>query len=219
MSGSADDNASPGVEKRQSVREFLNEKGPKTAADKAMVIAYYLEKSAGTTTFTTDELMAAFLQAKEAPPANPSDLLYQNARRGLVMEATEKKGRQKAYVLTNTGEKHVEAGFRLPEGQVASHVGAARPAVGGRSARAATLVGETQQSDVSELAGEINGLWHTTQALAEAIGEVASELKMVREQYHPLSDLAGAFSDLAEAIRESRQSAGGGRPAKGGDTE
>ncbi len=189
-----------GSEKRQSVREFLNQKAPKTAADKAIVIAYYLEKFEINTSFTTDELMAAFLQAKEAPPGNPSDLLYQNAKRGLVMEASQKKGRQKAYVLTNSGEKFVEAGFAPLPGPAGQTAGA--PALSGHPGPRGGATGATRVSiNVSDLIGEMRSLRQAVVLLASGV-----------------SDLTRSMNQVTGTIRASRQTDSIGTPAQAGDS-
>lgn len=101
-------------EKSRSIREFLNERRPRTSVDRALAIAYHLEKSAGMASVNLEDLTAGFSQAKEPLPANPSDLLYQNVRRGYLMDAAEKKGGARAWTLTNTGERFVESGFTKP---------------------------------------------------------------------------------------------------------
>ncbi|HEV2317794.1 MAG TPA: hypothetical protein VGV89_09525 [Thermoplasmata archaeon] len=103
--------ASSSPSKPETVREFLNRLAPKTAVDTALGIAVWLEQH-GTVNFTTDEIVAAFGQAKEPTPGNPSDLLYQNGRRGYMAPAAEKKNGSKAYFVTNTGTKFANAGFK-----------------------------------------------------------------------------------------------------------
>jgi hypothetical protein len=105
--------AAPGA-KPLSIREFVLSKKPTTKVDTAMVIGFHLEKFSGTSPFNLDDLAKGFAQAKEPLPANPSDLLYQNVRRGFLMESAEKKGGSKAWVITNSGERYVENGLEEP---------------------------------------------------------------------------------------------------------
>ena len=97
--------------KPETVREFLNRVAPKTAVDTALAIAVWLEEH-GTVNFTTDDIVAGFGQAKEPTPGNPSDLIYQNGRRGYMAPAAEKKNGSKAYFVTNTGSIFAKAGFK-----------------------------------------------------------------------------------------------------------
>jgi len=95
----------------RSAREFLNEKGAKTAVDKALVIAVWLEQD-GITQITTDAVAGGFEAAKEPLTGNPSDLLYQNGRRGFMAPAREKKDGAKAWYVTTAGVKFVENGLK-----------------------------------------------------------------------------------------------------------
>jgi len=99
---------SPRDMKPLSIREFLLSKAPKTKVDTALVIGFHLEKFANVSPINLDDLSKGFAQAKEPLPANPSDLLYQNVRRGFMMESAEKKGGSKAWTVTNSGERFVE---------------------------------------------------------------------------------------------------------------
>ena len=67
-----------------------------------------LERFSNVSPISLDDLAKGFASAKEPLPANPSDLLYQNVRRGFMMEAAEKKGGSKAWIVTNSGERFVE---------------------------------------------------------------------------------------------------------------
>lgn len=102
----------PASGKPLSIREFVTAKSPKTKVDTALLVGFYFERFSGISPFNLDDLMQGFGQAKEPLPANPSDLLYQNVRRGFLMEAPEKKGGSKAWVVTNSGERFVENGLR-----------------------------------------------------------------------------------------------------------
>lgn len=101
----------PSPAKPTSAREFLNEKTATTAVDKALVLAVWLEKS-GTNPITTGDISSGFQAAKEPVVSNPSDLLYQNGRRGYMAPTREKKGGAKAWYVTTAGEKFVENGLK-----------------------------------------------------------------------------------------------------------
>ncbi len=102
--------------KSTSVREFVISKGPKSSVETTLLIAYYLEKYAGMTTFNHDDLVRGFAQAKEPAPGNLSDMVYKNIRRGLLTEAQEKKDKSKAWIVTNSGERFVENGLKETQG-------------------------------------------------------------------------------------------------------
>lgn len=97
--------------KPPSIREFLNTKKPSDDVQKTLAMAYFLEKSRGLTSINVDDISDAFRSAKEPLPGNLNDKVYKAIKRGLLMEAKEKKNSMKAWVLTATGETFVEANF------------------------------------------------------------------------------------------------------------
>jgi len=97
-----------------SLREFILSKSPKTSMDTTLLVGYYLEKYSGFASFNIDDIVKGFNQAKEKPPSNPSDLLAKNARKGFIMEAEDKKGTTKGWMVTNTGERYIENGLKDP---------------------------------------------------------------------------------------------------------
>jgi hypothetical protein len=99
--------------KAETIREYLNARGPRSAVDMALAVALWLERDGGVTAITTDDIVEGFGQAKEPLPTNPADLLYQNGRRGYMATSKEKKNGSKAWFVTNTGTKFVESGFKL----------------------------------------------------------------------------------------------------------
>ncbi len=102
-------------EKSTSIKEFLLSKNPKSDIEKTRVVSYYLEKFSGFTSFTAEEIQNGYRSAKESVPLNVSDNIAKNVGRGYFMEASEKKNGKKAWTLTNTGERSVEAGFDKTE--------------------------------------------------------------------------------------------------------
>ena len=104
-----------GQGKKLSIKEFLLTKKPGDDVQKTLVIGYYLEHFEGMDKFNARDLTEGFRLAKEPPPTNINDKVNLNIQRGRMMEAKEKKGKFKAWVLTNSGEKFVEEG--LPEGE------------------------------------------------------------------------------------------------------
>jgi hypothetical protein len=93
--------------KKTSAKEFLLSKAPKTAPEQVLVLAYFLERERGIESFNIDDLEAIFREAKERLPTNLNDVVYQCGKRGMVMDAEEKKNSKKAWSLTSTGEAFV----------------------------------------------------------------------------------------------------------------
>lgn len=101
--------------KKLSIKEFLLAKKPADDVQRTLVIGYYLEHFESIDCFNIKDLAEGFRSAKEPPPANINDKVNLNIRKGLIMDAREKKDKTKAWVLTNSGEKFVEE--ELPKGE------------------------------------------------------------------------------------------------------
>jgi len=99
-------------EKKLSVKEFLRSKKPTSDVQKTLSIGYYLENHEQLASFNADDLRSAFRAAKEQLPSNINAFINQNIKNGHIMEASEKKDKKKAYVLTASGERFVENGFK-----------------------------------------------------------------------------------------------------------
>lgn len=98
--------------KKVSVKEFILLKKPSGDVQKALTIAYYLEKNENMHSFNVEDLAHYFQLAKEPTPQNLNDKINMNIKKGHVMEAKEKKNNKKAWVITNTGEQFVENNFK-----------------------------------------------------------------------------------------------------------
>ncbi len=98
--------------KHLSINELVLEKKPKDDIQKALVIAYFLEKYSGLASFNVKDLIASFEQAKEKIPANINDKINKNILKGFIMEGKDKKDNLTAWLLTNSGVRFVES---LPE--------------------------------------------------------------------------------------------------------
>lgn len=96
-------------QKKMSPQEFLATKDAHTEVKKVLVFGYYLEHVEGFESFNAADLVSVFRSAKEKPPKNINDVINKNINPGkFIMDAAEKKDDKKAWVLTSTGEKHVE---------------------------------------------------------------------------------------------------------------
>ena len=99
-----------------SIKEFMLEKRPEGDVQKTLVIGYYLEHFAREESFNGKDLNEGFRSAREPVPSNINDRVNLNIAKGHMMDAREKKDNRKAWVLTNTGDKIVEDGFK-PKGK------------------------------------------------------------------------------------------------------
>lgn len=94
------------------VGEFLRSKRPGSALDKAVGIAYHLEKNDGLSPFTLADLRRGFVKAKEPLPVNSRDLVHRALKLGLMMETGSEREGFRTLALTNSGERYVENGFK-----------------------------------------------------------------------------------------------------------
>lgn len=93
--------------KPASPSEFIKKMSPKNQSEKAIVLAYYLEKVKGMDKFTTADLTAVGRDAKQPRFTNISDTVARQVQQGLLMGAGDSES-GRAYVLTTTGEEYVE---------------------------------------------------------------------------------------------------------------
>lgn len=98
--------------KKISIKEFILSKKPKNDTDKTLTIGYFLEKHEGVTPFNVKDIENGFRNAREPLPKNLSDKIQMNAKKGFIMLAKERKDKLLSWVLTNSGEKYVENGFK-----------------------------------------------------------------------------------------------------------
>lgn len=93
--------------KKLAPTEFLKKTQASNQPDRAVALAYYLEKTEGKSSFTTSELGEIGRTAKYSF-GNVSDVVARLVARGLLMSAGEKEG-QRAYAITASGEEYVES--------------------------------------------------------------------------------------------------------------
>jgi hypothetical protein len=98
----------PGApESRQSVREFLNQVGPKRNADTITAIAAYL-KNSGQESFTRDQVKDYFRKAGEPSPSNYNRDFADALSTGWIAEDHTNVG---SYYITASGEDALRSGF------------------------------------------------------------------------------------------------------------
>lgn len=87
--------------------EFLAAKKAETHPDRVVVIAYYYYHTQNGAGVTTKELADAYARARVKRPQNFPDVIASCVRRGYLVEGGRKDG-MKCWVITRTGEAHVE---------------------------------------------------------------------------------------------------------------
>jgi len=100
--------------KFMSINEFIGSQKPNGDVQKTLAVGYYLEKYEGLSSFNAKDLVGAYRKLK-IPKSQSINFNYKaikNIQQGHMIEATEKKDKQKAWVLTMSGEKFVENGFQ-----------------------------------------------------------------------------------------------------------
>lgn len=97
--------------KSLSLREFLLEKKPSNDVERTLTIGYFLEKHEGTSSFNIEDLLDAYVRAKEKKPININDKVGMNAKKGHMDEDRTKKDGKKSWYITSSGERFVESNF------------------------------------------------------------------------------------------------------------
>ena len=87
--------------------EFLAAKKAETHPDRVVAIAYYFYHTQNGAGVTTKELADAYARARLKKPQNYPDVIAACVRRGFLVEGERKDG-MKSWVITRTGESHVE---------------------------------------------------------------------------------------------------------------
>lgn len=93
--------------KQKSPSEFIKKVSPKNQTDRALVLAYYLEKVENKESFSTTDLADISQKAKQPKFTNISDTVARAVQQGLLMGAGEKENKR-VFVLTTTGEEYVD---------------------------------------------------------------------------------------------------------------
>jgi hypothetical protein len=108
MASGVREEESVGIERKLSLREFLQEAGAKRYPDKIVAIGHYLEEIEANPGFTKDDIKARFRTAGEPPPGNfPRDF---SAAVGLGWIAEDPTNPGQLYV-TRSGREAIEQGF------------------------------------------------------------------------------------------------------------
>ena len=96
----------------KGVKEFLADVNPKDDLQKTASFEIYLERHKGEQSFNAKDIEGMFLEAREAIPKNVNDKINQCVKKGWIMEHTDKKGGNKAFVMTTAGERAIKNKFK-----------------------------------------------------------------------------------------------------------
>ena len=92
-----------------SIVEFLKLKGnPNTHTEITMIFSYWLTKKEKTKIFNFLDIERCYEEALISKPANITDVMNANQRKGYLRASPEKKDGKKAWIMTLTGERYVE---------------------------------------------------------------------------------------------------------------
>lgn len=94
--------------KEISIREFIQQLGFKKHTDITLAFGYYLERFAGGKQFTPADINNCYYEAK-IESSNTSQMIIQNIKRGFMMVAKSTDKARNAYVVTQSGERFIEA--------------------------------------------------------------------------------------------------------------
>lgn len=89
------------------IAEFLAAKKVSNHPDRVVAIAYHAYHTRGGAGITTQDLMESYARARIKKPQNFPDVIASCVRKGRMVEGERRDG-MKTWVITRTGEAHVE---------------------------------------------------------------------------------------------------------------
>jgi len=97
-----------------SINEFMGSQKLSGDVQRTLAAGYYLEKYEGLSSFNAKDLVDAYRKLKipKSQNINFNYKVIKNIQQGYMTETKQKKDKQKAWVLTASGEKYVESGFQ-----------------------------------------------------------------------------------------------------------
>jgi len=97
-----------------SINEFMGSQKLNGDVQRTLAAGYYLEKYEGLSSFNAKDLTDAYRRLKipKSQNINFNYKVIKNIQQGYMTEAKQKKDNQKAWALTDSGEKYVENGFQ-----------------------------------------------------------------------------------------------------------
>lgn len=95
------------AEETSGLHEFVQRFDPETHTERALAIAYHLDRHQGRDNFTVADITDGYRTIRTQKPANVSDVLSQVEGKGWIMD-DGKEGRTRLWRLTNDGLAEVE---------------------------------------------------------------------------------------------------------------
>lgn len=97
-----------------SINEFMGSQMLNGDVQRTLAAVYYLEKYEGLSSFNAKDLVDAYRRLKipKSQNINFNYKVIKNIQQGYMTETKQKKDKQKAWALTDSGEKYVENGFK-----------------------------------------------------------------------------------------------------------
>ena len=97
-----------------SINEFMQHQNTRSDVQSILAVGYYLEKYEGLSPFNAKDLSDAYKRLKipKSGAINYNYKVIRNIQQGYMTENREKKDKQKAWLLTTSGETFVESGFQ-----------------------------------------------------------------------------------------------------------
>jgi len=96
-------------QKTLSLREFVLQINPVNDVKRTATFGTYLENYRNKPSFTIQDIISCFREAKEPVPKNPSDKIQKCMQNGWIMKGAE----DGTYTMTNSGIEEVKGGFRV----------------------------------------------------------------------------------------------------------
>ncbi|MBI4597351.1 MAG: hypothetical protein HY737_02990 [Candidatus Omnitrophica bacterium] len=107
-------------EKSISLAELMKQTNPKKHPERITAMGYYLEKFRGQESFTAPEIVQAYKTAKErfSSEGNIRRDISRCVEKGWIMSIGQ-RGREEAYVVTKTGDSHIDTLMQARNREVA----------------------------------------------------------------------------------------------------
>lgn len=94
---------------RTNLASFIMNYGALNDRDFTLIAAYYDEKKNGNSFFTSESVKSYYAEARRSEYSNRSELIYQLAKKGYIMDNPSADGKlPKQYILTTEGIAYVE---------------------------------------------------------------------------------------------------------------
>lgn len=94
---------------RTSLSSYIGKFGKVNDRDFVLISAYYYEQKSGIKSFSIESIKQYYLEARRAKYSNPSQLLLDLAKKGLIMDDPDSEKKiPKNYIITNEGIDYIQ---------------------------------------------------------------------------------------------------------------